>query len=440
MAVLDFPAEKPWMTVSGRSISDGPKSPVSKPALDHFSPKLAERILSNENILLNDSVVAVASGSAETACGQKSLRSAYSPSPPCLAQPSMSTFQSFEVIRAFPTSELDVSADLPSVVLDDFKTVIKPSSTERTYTANGGIVLSGELPQAPSNPTSSSRFSSIATFSLDDHAGASQDGLASTTEKVLIRDLPSPHLSTLPCPPKLSPSFEVIRIFPCGDVEFSDAAILPPSLKHFPARRGPSPLSFTSKNSELEQVVLIALAWTFAFTFGFGFLLLLAEWTHNAYACSLMVVLSLNLGAYLVMNNCVMKQISVSRVRNPTDVTIRSRDLGSAGNESPEDGHSSFVQINGRFEISSFRSSQDIFRSELLMNGQVISSTPRRDTLYPGTPTTLTSMSSNTGLTIFGMAGTSSERGLRTRQTPHASTPSGLDIMQTATSKVSKTA
>jgi hypothetical protein len=224
--------------------------------------------------------------------------------------------------------------------------------------------------------------SPIIEGSLDDHVGQSQESPASTRpsaainafvtdeENVLARDSPLPPTPSYS--PTPSPSFEVIRIYPGCDVEFSEVTTLPSSLNPSPVQRRPSQPPVGSKNSrdpKFERVVLVALAWTFVFICGFGLLLLLVECTHGVYACSLMVFLSLNLGAHLVMNKCVKKR----RVRNPVDVVIRGREYESAVFDIPEDGHSSVVQINGRFEISSLRSSQDIFRSELLMNGQIIS-------------------------------------------------------------------
>jgi hypothetical protein len=195
--------------------------------------------------------------------------------------------------------------------------------------------------------------------------------------KALVQGSPSPPPAP-PYSPTPSPSFDVIRIFPGGDLEVLEATVLPRSLNSSYAQPGSLPVSAASKKNsldpELEKVVLVALAWTFAFACGFGFLLLLAEWTHNAYACSLMVVLSYNFGVHLVLKKCVKKRIPVSRTRLPADVSIiRSRDLECAGFESHEDTHSGVVHINGRFEVSSIRSSQDIFPSELLMNGQVFS-------------------------------------------------------------------
>jgi hypothetical protein len=370
------PAKKPLTISSRRGPSEGPGS-----HLERNRPKE------------NNPTVTTTSGTAENSCGENGFLHPCPPPPSRLARrrpPPI--YSSFKVIHAFPNGDLDVSqaqaADLPSLAATDLKPVVK-SPLEKACAINREKLLGGTALPTPSHLNSlsspSSPFVAAIVISPLDHLGVSQVDPATTVsevrtcivdqEKGLARDSPSPP----PAPPySPTPSFDVIRIFPDGDSEVLETTILSRSLDSSYAQIGPSPVFAGSRKNppdpDLEKVVLVALAWTFALSCGFGFLLLLAEWTHNACTCSLMVVVFYNLGVHLVMKKCVKKRIPVSSARIPEDGGItRSKDLECAGFESHDDVHSGTVHINGRFEVSSIRSSQDIFPSELLMNGQVFS-------------------------------------------------------------------
>ena len=372
-----FPLEKPRAMISRhRSPSlDVPKSPLSEPALDHFSPKLVEQILTKENLLLYGSTAPIVSGSVENARivgGQKKILHAYPPS--SLVRPSTR----FKVNPAFvdENSDLDVSADVPSSVINGPQIGAKSTSPKRACISNREGTTRGRL--ALSSPQLALLSSQTTGGSSSNRVCPSQQSPASPTSASAVKSLVAYEENVAPdsyCPTP-SPSFEVVRIYPgCGE-EFSEPTSVPPLLNPSRSRKGSSQPSVgpnSSLDPRFEEVVLTSLAWMFAFTGVLGLLILLAAWTDNLYACSLMVFLSLNLGAYLVMNKWSTKQIPISRFREPVDVVIRGVDLESAGFDCPEDGHSSVVHINGRFEISSLQSSQDIFQSELLMNGQVIS-------------------------------------------------------------------
>ena len=353
-----------------RKASDGLKSPGSKHALARFLPKLLQGPNSNQAVLFHGlgPVVTVISGSMDNALfslEQKLLR-AYPP-----------RFR-LAYWHAFQRRDVDGSPKKLCSVLNDLKAVVKPAFVERSRIAN----IQKSIDRCPpSTPPFQSLPSSSSIVTIDDfpenYLNALEDSAGTTT--TIVKAWLSDEENMPLYPPTPSPSFEVIRIFPSDDMDVSDDTILPLSLNAPSARSGPSPITTialnlkNSLNREVIKVLLITLFCTVVLVLGFGLLIHLVHRMGSLYACVLMVALSFYLGVQLVLRKCVTKRPPTFGIRDSDDLAVQYNDFQSARFDSSEHGQSSVVQINGRFEISSLRSSQDIFRSELLTNGQVIS-------------------------------------------------------------------